>query len=240
MIYQINLNIIGWMDGITATLVVIFAGLFGILMYLKSRESGASLLAVGGGMGFFVGLLWLGPTSDFFSVLLLQRNLPSVEIYGILSYMWVAPAMIFAMYLGGQLMFPKQKKLIMWISIILGVVFELFLFLDTDGAFEDIPDPMGVELIDAHFIYGHPAFIIIAIILGSIFMLNGLGSLRAGLKSSGAIRKKFIYLSLSFFLFIPVAIFDAFLDPGFVLFAIRMLMICVAWLMYLSLRIKIL
>lgn len=239
MFLQVNLGPTGWLDGITATLCVGFASVFGILMFIQSKRKNANLLMYGGLMGLFAGLLWLGPTVDFFTVLFTTQNLPSELIYGILSYMWVAPAFICAMYLGGELTFPEKKRILLIISVIMGVFFELLLFLDTNASFKDLPDPGGLELYDTRFEYTHPTFIIIAVILGLIFVLNGVGALRASLKASGVIKQRFLYLSFSFFLFIPVAIFDAFLEPGVILSIIRLLMIFVAWLMYLSLRIKI-
>ncbi|GAH99357.1 unnamed protein product, partial [marine sediment metagenome] len=52
-----------------------------------------------------------------------------------LSYMWVAPALVFAMWLGGELLIPKKKWILIGIFIVLGAVFEYFLWFQTDLSF---------------------------------------------------------------------------------------------------------
>ena len=100
---------IGWLDGLSAAFIIIFAIFFGLLSFYKARKLEAKLLGVAGVMMVFVGLLWLGPFSDFLSVLIFQKNLTPNYIYAYLSYMWVAPAIIIGMYLGGELIAPKKK-----------------------------------------------------------------------------------------------------------------------------------
>jgi len=238
MIFQIDLSPTGLMDGLTATLVVSFALAFGIIIFYQAVKRGASLLKYGAIMAIFTGLFWLGPTTDLLLVILGIGHFENRLIYCILGYMWVFPAHFFAMYIGADLMLPNKKKIILIVSAILGIVFELFLFLDTANAFNVPPPPEG-ELVDTHFEYGHPLFIFVAIFLVTIFIFLVLGSLRAARKSSGQIRKNFYYLALAFFLFIPIAVLDGLLDPGPILFVIRILMIFVAWLIYLSLRIRV-
>ena len=49
--------------------------------------------------------------------------------------MWVAPALICAMYLGSELMMPEKKKVIVGIFIVLGLIFEYFIFFYNAIAF---------------------------------------------------------------------------------------------------------
>ena len=104
----------GILDGTTATLIILSSTIFGLLSIYKSIKLKAKLLAIAGLTMFFVGCLWLGPTVDFFMVLLTGSNISPIEVYSLLSYLWVAPALIFAIYLGGELIFPKKKMDIRW------------------------------------------------------------------------------------------------------------------------------
>ncbi|MHA1783239.1 MAG: hypothetical protein ACTSUL_07405, partial [Promethearchaeota archaeon] len=100
------ISLIGLLDGITASGIVLSATIFGLLSFYRASKLGAKLLAVAGLTMFFVGFLWLGPMVDFFMVLFTETNLNPQMIYSVLSYMWVAPALITAMYLGSELMVP--------------------------------------------------------------------------------------------------------------------------------------
>ena len=222
-----------FLDGITATLIVIFGIVFAIIVLYKAKKMEARLLFYGALMGLFASLLWLGPCLDFLLVIFFEQNLTPVQLYGILSYMWVAPATITGLYIGAQLMIPEKKKVVVIIYSILSIIFELFLFLDTDRAF-DFQTSGGT--IDSKFVYGHPTFILVAVFLLSVFILNGIGSLRKAIQATGVIRKKFYYMAATFFLFVIVGAFDALLSPG-PLFAItRMGMIVCAFLLYSALK----
>ena len=228
-----NLNLYGWLDGFTATLIVMFGVVFSLVVLYRAKKMGAKLLIYGAFMGLFATLLWLGPCVDFFSVIFTGQNLNPKELYGILSYMWVAPAAVFALYIGAELMLPEKKKIIVIIYTILGIIFELVLFLDTANIFEF--DTSG-GAIDASFVYGHAAFIFIVVFLLSVFLLNGIGSLRQVAKTTGVIRKKFIFMSITFILFVVVGALDAFLIPGPALFIARMGMIACAFMLYFALK----
>ncbi|MFX0138682.1 MAG: hypothetical protein ACFFDN_33880, partial [Candidatus Hodarchaeota archaeon] len=145
------LSYIGWVDGISAMGIIIFATSFGLFFFYKSRKSKLPLLSYAGLMLIFVGLLWLGPTCDFLSVSLTGKNLDPILLYPILSYMWVAPALICATYIFAELIIPKRKKIIITIYIILGIIFELFLFLDTKNSFTFNPYKPNEDLIDVRF-----------------------------------------------------------------------------------------
>ena len=228
-----GLNLYGWLDGFTATLIVFFGAVFSLVVLYRAKKMEAKLLIYGAFMGLFATLLWLGPCVDFFSVIFTGQNLNPKELYGILSYMWVAPAAVFALYIGAELMLPEKKKIIVIIYTILGIIFELILFIDTTNVFEF---EIAGGAIDASFVYGHPAFIFIVVFLLSVFLLNGIGSLRQVAKSTGVIRKKFIFISMTFILFVVVGALDAFLRPGPALFIARMGMIVCAFMLYFALK----
>jgi len=235
-----NLSFNGWLNGITALLCVLFAGGFGLFMAFQSKKQKSNLLLYGGLMGFFAGMFWLGPTLDFLLVLFTGENLPSPEIWGILTFIWPGPALVTSMWVGGEVVLTKKKKkLLVVIAIIIAIVYEAILIFDTSGALRDYGDPGGVELYDISFEIGHPIFIAVILMFGMLFVFCGMGALNQGLKTAGAIKKRFIYLSIAFFLFIFVCAVDAFFEVVQIVVLVRGLMIFVASLMYLSLRIKV-
>ncbi|MHA1147140.1 MAG: hypothetical protein ACTSR8_02735 [Promethearchaeota archaeon] len=239
MINQINLSLMGWLNGILASLIVCCASIFGLVMAFQSKNKNSTMLLFGGLMGFFAGLLWLGPSADFFSVILTGNNLPNEKVYGILTFMWVGPLLVVTMFVGGDLMLTmKNKYILVGVSAIIGAIFEIVFFTDTDNAIKDYPDPKGRELYDASIVFGHPASYLILIGLTFLFVFVVIGGYRQGFKTTGILRKRFFYMASAIFLFIPIAIVDAFYELELIVLGVRLLMVVVAWLMYLSLKIN--
>ena len=65
----------GWIDGITATGVVVFGIIFGLFFYFKSKKSGAKLLSYLGLANMLAGLMFLGVFSDFLTLLITDHNI---------------------------------------------------------------------------------------------------------------------------------------------------------------------
>ena len=187
---------------------------------------------------FFMGLLWTGPTVDFLTILLTGRNLDNTYgLYAIISYVWVAPIVFIGVYIGSEIIIPKRKWLLISIYLVLIVIFELYLFLDTMNSFVfSIPENPGEDIIDSAFIRLYPTFILIAIFLLTNLFLNGFGFLYKGIHSTGIIRKKYFLVSLGFTLFTIFGVFEALLSPGMLLFLVRIGMISSTWFWYLGLR----
>jgi hypothetical protein len=227
---------IGWLIGLTATAVIISGCFFGLLSLYHARKLEARLLAIAGLTMIFTGLLYLGPLIEFLSVLLTGKNLEPNKLLSLLSYTWVAPGLIFAMYLGAELMMPKKKWIIVGIYAVLGVIFELYLWLDTAAAFSyDLGTP-GEDLLDASFNRMHPTFILIAVFLISVFVFNGIGFLLKAYQTTGEIRKKFLYLGIGFIIFAVSGIFDSLVAPGIGLLFARMGMLIYAFLVYMGVK----
>ena len=105
------LEVDGWIDGITASGVVIFGIIFGLFFIYRSKKTNAKLLAYLGLTNIFAGLVFMGVFVDFLFVLIIQENIINTDgIVAILSYIWFAPAIITAMYIGAELLNPKKKK----------------------------------------------------------------------------------------------------------------------------------
>ena len=240
----IILELNGWLDGITASIIVFTSIIFGIFYIYKGQKLGAKLLTIGGFMAAFTGLLWLGPCFDFLWILIspAHQNIDNSilnGLYGILSYMWVLPASTFALYLGSKLLFPTKKPVYLTLTVIyigIGILFEIILFMTTADVFDfTIPSPLGSAIIEANFKRGI-AYLLIALNLIGVAIINGGGSIIAAIKGTGIVRRKFIYLAVTWFLFVGVAIFDAYLHPDIFLFIVRMGMVIEVLLLYLALK----
>ena len=142
-------SFLGWIDGLTAALIIVSSTTFGLLSLYKSIKLKAKLLTIAGVVMFLVGMLWLGPTVDFLMVLIWQTNITPIWVYSILSYLWVAPALLFSMWLGGELIVPKRKWILVGIFVVLGIVFEYFLWFQINDSFTWTLGTPGEDLIDA-------------------------------------------------------------------------------------------
>ncbi len=231
----------GWIDGLTATLIIISSVSFGLISLYKSVKLKAKLLSVAGIAMIFVGFLWLGPTVDLFMVLLTGTNISPIPLYSLLSYLWVAPALIFAIYLGGELIFPRRKWILVGIFIVLGVIFEYFLWFHTTESFtwNVYTDPLftlGEDLIDASFVRTHPTFIMVGIFLIATLILLGIGFFVKAKQATGSLRKKFNYLGFGFTIFVVCGALDSILTLPLAIGFVRIVMATFALWMYLGLK----
>jgi hypothetical protein len=229
-------DVLGWLDGLTATGIILSATIFGLLSFYRANKLGAKLLAWAGLTMFFVGFLWLGPFLDFIMVVFFHTNITPIYLYAILSYLWVAPALVVAMYLGGSLMFPKKKWIIVGIFVVLGLVFEYFLWFQTSESFTLTLINPGEDLIDASFVRTHPTFLMVALFLVATLILLGIGFFIKAKQATGDLRKKFIYLGLGFTIFVVCGALDSIVPPGIAIGFVRGVMMTFALWMYLGLK----
>lgn len=209
-----------WLTGTSALFVVIFGVIVGLIALIKSIKTKQKLLRNFGFMAILMGLLLLGPATDFWFVLLTGNNI-DYYLYCVLSYMWVAPGIVFIMWIGGELIAKKAKWYIVGIYTVIGIIFEYFLFFQHSGSFKPFVDPLGEDIIDASFNIASLTFIIIAVFIVSVLLFDGVGALRKAIQLTGELRKKFTYLTIGFFLFCIAAVMDALLEPGIILFVAR-------------------
>jgi len=228
----------GFLNGLSAFGVLLINSINGIYVYYKSKKLDAKLLSYAALVILCMGFLWLAPTIDFLTILITENNLNPYWVYPILSYMWVAPAIIFSMYIGTELLIPDKKRYVLSIYVILGVIFEIVLFLFPAESFiVTIPNPSGSNIIDTSHVYGSITFILIAIFLGSGFVFDGIGFLTKMFKAKEKIvKKKFLYMSIGFILFTLVAVFDSLIPPGPALPFVRFGIIISSLLLYAGLK----
>lgn len=228
---------VGWLNGITATGVFFFSCLFGLFFIYKSRVRKTRLLFYLGLVYFCAGLVYIGDVIDFVTILMTSNNFENYEILGVTNWMWFPIAGISAMYIGFELMSLKKKKVFIAIYIVLGIIFEVVLFIDPIGSITyDVPDNPGEDLINDNIILESIPSIIALIFLLSILIVLGFGFLRKGIQSTGIIKKKFFYLSAGAFIYTIGAVLDGLFSPGIILIFIRAAMTFSAWLFYLGLR----
>lgn len=229
------LNFLGWIDGLTASGVVIFGILFGGFFIYKSRKSNAKILLYLGLANAFAGLMFLGVFLDFLIVLITQTNINNTYgIVGILSYIWMAPAVITAIYIGSELLIPSKKSYWVIIFLILSIVFEFFIFLDPLGTF-DFAYPAN-QLIDYNVNTFSMAGFLMAVFLLSIIILLGLGFIIKSFKSSGIIRRKFFLIALGSIFFCIFGLIEGLIAPGIFVILVRIGYLSSFWFMYYGLR----
>jgi hypothetical protein len=225
---------LGLLDGLTATGIILSASIFALLSLYKSIKLKAKLLTFAALTMLFVGFLWLGPFIDFILVTFTGTNITPIELYSLLSYMWVAPVLIFAMYLGGELLIPKKKWILVGAFIILGIIFEYFLWFQTDQSFTWTLVSGG--LIDASFVRTHPTFLLIALFLVTALIFLGIGFFIKAKQATGDLRRKFFYLGLGFTIFVVCGALDSILTLPVAIGFSRVIMMTFALWMYLGLK----
>jgi len=232
---------IGLLDGITASGIILSATIFGLLSLYKSIKLKAKLLTFAALTMFFVGLLWFGPFLEFLMVTITGFNIDPKETYALLSYTWVAPVLIFAMYLGGELLVPKKKWILVGVFIVLGLIFEYFLWFQTTESFiwfapGESGFINGEDVIDVNFVRAHPTFLLIALFLVSALVFLGIGFLIKAKQATGELRKKFIYLAVGFIIFVVCGALDSILTIPVAIGFSRVVMMTFALWMYLGLK----
>lgn len=227
---------LGLLDGLTASGIILSATIFALLSLYKSIKLKAKLLTWAALTMLFIGFLWLGPFIDFILVIFFETNITPTPLYSILSYMWVAPAIVVSMYLGGSLLIPKKKWFLVGSMIVLGVIFEYFLWFYTTDSFTWVLVTPGQDLIDASFVRTHPTFFLIAFFLVVSLVFLGFGFLLKAKQATGELRKKFIYLALGFIIFVVCGALDSIVPPGIAIGFVRGLMMTFALWMYLGFK----
>lgn len=226
-----------WLIGGTALTTLILSIIIGIYFIYKSKKLNAKLLIYAGIIIIITGFFYLGVSIDFLMLIFTNKNLINTSgIHGLLSFTSVSIAVICAMKVGSELLAPSKEKIILSIYIILGIIFELFLYFDTLNAFEFRDENPGEDLIDSSFIVFHPTFILIVFFLLSTLIFCGVGFLIKAHQSAGKFKLQYYLLGLGLTIFVICGALDALVSPGLWLILIRIGMIVYAWLLYFGLK----
>ncbi len=229
----------GWIDGITASGVVIFGIIFGLFFFYVSRKRKAKLLLFLGLANLLAGLMFLGVFLDFLLVVITENNIDNSNgLVGILSYIWFAPTVITAMYIGTELLTPKMKWYIISIIAIISIIFEIVIFMDPLNAFYfDEPTTIPPErLIDYNVNLDTMAGMLVGSLLLSVLIFLGIGFLYKAFQSTGEIKRKFYFLSLGSLCFCIFGLLEGLTAPGFMVIIVRIGYLSSFWFMYVGLR----
>jgi hypothetical protein len=229
----------GWIDGITASGVVLLGIIFGLFFIYKSRKTGAKLLFYLGLANMLAGLMFLGVFLDFLLVLFLKHNMENNGMVAILSYIWFAPVIITAMYIGAELLIPKIKQHILIIVLVISILFEIVIFMDPLNSFNFNPEPPldpTKNLIDYNVNLLTLAGMLMGGLLFLVIIFLGFGFIIKGLKSSGVIRKKFLFLSAGSLCFCIFGLLEGLIVPGILVIFVRVGYLSSFWFMYLGLK----
>jgi hypothetical protein len=231
-----DVGFLGALNGGSALGVLITSVLIGVYILIKGTRLKAKLLQYAGIMIILIGLLWLGPSTDFLMLLFTGANISPQEIYAYLSYLWVAPAIFIAMLIGTELIAPNRKKAILIFIGIVGIIFEIgLIFFPFEGqTFEYKIEAKNI--IDTSFNPLFFSFYALAIILLFVVIFNGFGSIQKARESTGILRQKFIFLALGFIIFPIAAVFDTLVPPGVALPFVRITVVITGILLYLGLK----
>lgn len=232
------LSLLGWIDGLTATGVVFFGLIFGSFFIYRSKKSEINILTFLGIVTVFAGLMYLGVFLDFLIVLITQSNIANTYgIVALLSYVWLAPAIIISIYIGTRLLYLEKKWYLLSIFIILGIIFNFIMFLDPFSAFDFSPPAIpGDALIDYNVNTFSVAGILMAIFLLTVMIILGFGFLIKSVKSSGVLRKKLFLISIGAFSFCIFGFIEGLTAPEIYVIIVRIGYLVSFWLLYYGLK----
>jgi len=241
------LSINGWINGLSSLFIIILGWSLGIHFILSSRRQKSKLLRYFGFLMVFYSNTYISYVTDFFSLLLTDKNPWGLWTYTIFSevdlltclttWMWVSPMIYVAALIGAEFTFPQKKNYIKIMFLITVILYEIFLFLDYGNNLTEIPEVNPGDLADAWFTFGSPIFII-GIIWGVLlFMFNGVGIILRSLQAKGLIRKKLLIIAFGFILLILIiSVFEGLTTPGPFLILNRSLMIFSWVLLYYGIK----
>ena len=208
---------------------------FGVYFYYISKKTNIKLLSIMGLSLFFAGFSYLGICVDFFSVITTGDNI-NIILLAFLIWPFVPIAFIIGFYVSAEILVPKKKILLVIIYVIICVIFELSIFLDTLGNITFIePTIPGEELIDDSLTIGSPASLIGIIFTLTGFFFNGFGLLFKGVRSSGVVGRKYKQLAIGYLILNLSALLD-FIGIAEILVIVRVASLISVWFFYLGLR----
>jgi hypothetical protein len=197
-----------WINGITASFSFIFACVLGVSVILQARKIEAKLLFYMGLNILFAGFFWFGVFLDFFSLLIMGVNIMiPPEALAIIYFVWSPIAFLFSFYIAAELFSPNKKLFITIPFLILGSIYEIFLFMfPLENVVVDNISP-GEMIIEVTIDPFKPAGLINYTFVLIAFIFCGFGFLYKGIKSKEIIRRKLLSLSTGYIFFSGAPIF---------------------------------
>ncbi len=163
-------------------------------------------------LGLSVALFYLGPVTNFFSLLLFTRDITPVEV-GFLSYTFMPIAIVNAMNLGFEIFNPAKKKQALIIFAISSIPFYIAEFGWPTVMFE-APDAIAGEMLDISL---RNVVLVLAIFyIFSVLIILVRGFLSLTKRITGEDRTRAKNAGLTFFFFGVAAILDTVLSTSYI------------------------
>ncbi|UYP43820.1 hypothetical protein NEF87_000105 [Candidatus Lokiarchaeum ossiferum] len=221
------------LNGISGTIVLLIGMFYSISFLLMYRKKKLKLIPIVSLLAFCAGLIFLGVSSNFLSLVFTGNNLDK-NTYGLLSYTIIPVATLVALYLGFHIFKPKWKLQITIFYSILWVVYWVCIFFFTDSMFKDSTE-VGVDLLDislssvVFYLTMFYVFSLLFVLSGGFFSL----SRKFKKEDLNAPEIKYLnFLSLGWALFGISSIIDSGAPVGIpVLIIIARIMMCTAYIL---------
>ncbi len=196
----------GLLNGLSASFCFFFALILGLVIVYNARKLRAKLLFYMGINVILAGMFWSYKTIDFLSLMITGSNFISNQnylLFGILSWMCTPVVLLISLYIFCELVDPSKKWYFLSIFGFLAFFYEAILFFNPVGTLTlNEPIILGSDVMDIELSDHHPIMFLITLIFlitGIIFC--GFGFLWKSTKETSLVKKKFVYLSLGYFIF---------------------------------------
>src|SRR6056297_3641812 len=125
-----------WIDGVTASIIVVFGILSGIFFAKEYKKNRAGLLKDLRWITPLAGLLYLGVFLDFIFVLSMETNFPNSNgEVPIISYIWFPPLMYFVVNFNLKILNVQGKKKILIPLTFVSIVYYIFITINPESSF---------------------------------------------------------------------------------------------------------
>lgn len=216
-----------WIDGITASIIVLMGLLLTPFFFLRYKKSNALLLKKFAFISPLAGLIYLGVFLDFVFILITKNNIPNN--YGqvaLLSYIWFPALMFVFLTFLMELLSVKSIRKIQLVIIIIAVIYYIIIFSDPYNSFYWVaPDIPGSAMIDYNSNLASPAGIILAILFIPSTLYISYLFIKISINSPSEIKKRFILCACGGLAFCLGGIGEGLTVPGSMLIIIRLLYI---------------
>ncbi|MHA2186283.1 MAG: hypothetical protein ACXAAI_14915 [Promethearchaeota archaeon] len=202
----------GWLTGIASITVVVIYYYFGLLFMYKSKKYNAKRLFQLSIMILLTGSFYIRRSIEFFNVILTGRNpyfSPSLEF--ILGLIWAPLSGAVSLVISTSLLIPKKKNYILIVFLCLLVtLFTVWILDPVNNVKIEYPTIPGEELTDINIVIGSPSGNLIILMMLFPLSFGGVGTLIKGIQSEGIIRRKFLFISIAWWLATIVVVLEAF------------------------------
>jgi len=214
---MLMLSVNGWMHGIVSITVFLTYIFFGFFFISKSKKSDAKLLFYLAIMLIVTAGFYLPVSSEFIVVLLTGKNSNfPYFLQFFIGWIWAPLSGGISLYIATELLIPRRKWYFRGIYLVLLILLFIYFLIDPKGNVENLyPINSGEELMESYVIIGSPASILIMLMASLSIGFCVVGTLVKGIHTKGLIRKKFLFLSLAWFLIHFFVLLDGFSEPGF-------------------------